>query len=249
MTALSKLSVRIAGRIVLLLLLQSDLVETIKFLLDFILHINDHLDALVVQYGSTIYAILFLIIFVETGLVVMPFLPGDSLLFAAGALCARMADQPEPPLQIGPMILLLFIAAVLGDNSNYAIGRFFGQRALRMKLGGKPLVKQEYMDRTHAFFEKYGTKAIIMARFVPIVRTFTPFVAGVGQMNYRQKFLPYDIAGGLLWIGSMSLAGYALGQNPWVKKHFEAVVVGIILLSILPMVITWMRHRFFSERP
>ena len=116
-----------------------------------------------------------------------------------------------------------------------------------MKIGGKALVKQEYIDRTHTFFEKYGTKAIIMARFVPIVRTFTPFVAGVGRMNYK-KFLPYDIAGGFLWIASMSLAGYALGQNPWVKKHFEAVVVGIIFLSILPMIITWLRHRFQESR-
>lgn len=222
--------------------------ETIKFLLDFVLHINDHLDALVVQYGSAIYAILFLIIFVETGLVVMPFLPGDSLLFAAGALCARMSGQPDAPLEIGYLIALLFVAAVLGDNSNYAIGRFFGQRAMRMKIGGRTIVRQEYLDRTHAFFEKYGTKAIIMARFVPIVRTFTPFVAGVGAMNYRKKFLPYDIAGGFLWIASMSLAGYALGQNPWVKKHFEAVVVAIIFLSVLPMLITWLRHKFASGR-
>jgi membrane-associated protein len=222
--------------------------ETIKFLLDFVLHINDHLDALVVQYGSAIYAILFLIIFVETGLVVMPFLPGDSLLFAAGALCARMSGQPDAPLEIGYLIALLFVAAVLGDNSNYAIGRFFGQRAMRMKIGGRTIVRQEYLDRTHAFFEKYGTKAIIMARFVPIVRTFTPFVAGVGAMNYRKKFLPYDIAGGCLWIASMSLAGYALGQNPWVKKHFEAVVVAIIFLSVLPMLITWLRHKFASGR-
>ncbi len=236
-----------ASRIVLLRKFNRLFLETIKFLLDFILHINDHLDALVLQYGSTIYAILFLIIFVETGLVIMPFLPGDSLLFAAGALCARTADQPDAPLQIGFLIGLLFIAAVLGDNSNYAIGRFFGQRALKMKIGGKALVKQEYIDRTHTFFEKYGTKAIIMARFVPIVRTFTPFVAGVGRMNYKKKFLPYDIAGGFLWIASMSLAGYALGQNPWVKKHFEAVVVGIIFLSILPMIITWLRHRFSGK--
>lgn len=213
-------------------------------LLDFILHINDHLDQMVIDYGKTIYAILFLIIFVETGLVIMPFLPGDSLLFAAGALCARTAGQPDATMHIGVLIGLLTLAAVLGDNTNYAIGRFFGQKAVNLKIGKRKLVKQEYIDRTHLFFEKYGTRAIIMARFVPIVRTFTPFVAGVGEMNYRSKFLPYDIAGGVLWISSMSLAGYALGTNQWVKDHFEAVVVGIILISIVPMIVAWARHRF-----
>lgn len=214
--------------------------EWISSLIDFVLHINDHLDQLVLDYGTAIYAILFLIIFVETGLVVMPFLPGDSLLFAAGALCAR----PGSDLSIGLLILLLFIAAVLGDNSNYAIGRFAGHKAVNLKIRGRKLVKQEYIDQTHRFFEKYGTKAIIMARFVPIVRTFTPFVAGVGQMSYKRKFLPYDIAGGLLWISSMSLSGYFLGNLPFFRDHFEAVVLGIIVLSVLPMVIGVLRARF-----
>jgi membrane-associated protein len=214
--------------------------EFITSLLDFILHINAHLDQLVLDYGSAIYFILFLIIFVETGLVVMPFLPGDSLLFAAGALCARPGSELSLPL----LITLLILAAVLGDNLNYAIGRFAGSKVVNLKFRGKPLVKQAYIDQTHKFFEKYGTKAIIMARFVPIVRTFTPFVAGVGEMNYRKKFLPFDLAGGFLWITSMTLAGYFLGNLEFFQKHFEAVVIGIILLSVMPMVIAYLRHRF-----
>lgn len=217
--------------------------ELLTSLLDFVLHINDHLDQLVLNYGVMIYAILFLIIFVETGLVVMPFLPGDSLLFAAGAICAR----PGSELSIGLLIVLLFVAAVLGDNVNYAIGRFAGSRVVNWKFRGKSLVKQAYIDQTHSFFEKYGTKAIIMARFVPIVRTFTPFVAGVGQMEYRKKFLPYDVAGGFLWITSMSLAGYFLGNLEFFQKHFEAVVLGIIVLSVMPMVVAYLRHRFAKK--
>jgi membrane-associated protein len=167
-------------------------------------------------------------------------LPGDSLLFAAGALCAR----PGSELSLLLLIALLILAAVLGDNLNYAIGRFSGSKVVNLKFRGKPLVKQAYIDQTHKFFEKYGTKAIIMARFVPIVRTFTPFVAGVGEMNYRKKFLPFDLAGGFFWITSMTLAGYFLGNLEFFQKHFEAVVIGIILLSVMPMVIAYLRHRF-----
>jgi membrane-associated protein len=217
--------------------------ELIHFFLDFILHINEHLDDMVLQYGMLLYAILFLIIFVETGLVVMPFLPGDSLLFAAGALCARTAGNPDAVLQLWPLMGLLFVAAVLGDNTNYAIGRFLGKRAVALTFRGRPLLKPAHIDKTHAFFERYGTKAIIMARFVPIVRTFTPFVAGVGKMNYRGKFLPYDVAGGALWIGSMTLAGYFLGTIPWVHRNFEVVVIAIIVISILPMVIGYLKSR------
>ena len=218
--------------------------EFITSLLDFILHINAHLDQLVIDYGSAIYFILFLIIFVETGLVIMPFLPGDSLLFAAGALCAR----PGSELSLLLLIVLLILAAVLGDNLNYAIGRFAGSKVVNLKFRGKSLVKQAYIDQTHKFFEKYGTKAIIMARFVPIVRTFTPFVAGVGEMNYQKKFLPFDLAGGFLWITSMTLAGYFLGNLEFFQKHFEAVVIGIILLSVMPMVIAYLRHRFNATK-
>ncbi len=222
--------------------------ETIKSLIDFVLHINDHLDGMVAEYGTMIYAILFLIIFVETGLIIMPFLPGDSLLFAAGAICARTADQADPAMNIVVLIALLFVAAVLGDNVNYAVGRFFGQKAVNLKIGKRQLVKQAYIDKTHTFFEKYGTKAIIMARFVPIVRTFTPFVAGVGKMDYRKKFLPFDVAGGFLWISSMSLAGYLLGTNAWVKAHFESVVIMIILISVLPMVIGFISHKMSKKK-
>lgn len=211
----------------------------ISNLLDFILHINDHLASMVSEYGVFVYVILFLIIFVETGLVVMPFLPGDSLLFAAGALCANEATG----LNLFLVILLLSVAAILGDNTNYFIGRFVGLKATNLKIGKVSLVKQEYIDKTQEFFEKYGTKAIIMARFVPIVRTFTPFVAGVGKMDYKSKFLPYDIAGGLLWITSMSVCGYMFGQITWVKEHFEAVVILIILISVLPMVVGYLKHR------
>lgn len=213
-------------------------------LLDFILHINDHLSAMVQEYGIAVYGILFLIIFVETGLVIMPFLPGDSLLFAAGALCANEANG----LNLGLLILLLTIAAILGDNTNYAAGRFLGLRVTEMKIRNRRLVKQKYLDQTHAFFEKHGTKAIIMARFVPIVRTFTPFVAGLGKMSYKTKFLPYDIAGGILWITSMSVSGYFFGQIPWVKEHFEAVVLLIIFISVLPMIVAVLRQKMASAK-
>lgn len=213
-------------------------------LLGILLHINDHLDTWIGQYGSFIYIILFAIIFVETGLVVMPFLPGDSLLFAAGALCARMSGETDPALSLIPMILLLSSAAILGDHSNYLIGRYAGTKILSLSWKGKRIVQQKYVTQTEQFFEKYGTKAIVLARFVPIVRTFTPFVAGVGKMDYRKKFMPYDIFGGVLWISSMSIAGYALGSHEWVKKHFEAVVIGIIILSITPMIFAYIKHRF-----
>lgn len=206
---------------------------------DFVLHINDHLASMVQEYGTAIYGILFLIIFVETGLVVMPFLPGDSLLFAAGALCAN--EQTGMNLFI--LIALLSIAAIAGDNTNYAVGRFIGLRATSIRIGNRKLVKESYIDDTHAFFQKHGTKAIIMARFVPIVRTFTPFVAGLGKMSYRDKFLPYDVAGGLLWIISMSVSGYFFGQIQWVKDHFEAVVLLIIFISVLPMLVAFLKNK------
>jgi membrane-associated protein len=224
------------------------MVELIKEGWHFITHLNETLPAFVAAHGSLIYVLLFCIIFVETGLIVMPFLPGDSLLFAAGALCAQTSGDPNATLQILPMIALLSFAAILGDNVNYGIGRFFGARVVKWKIGKRQLVKQAHIDKTHGFFEKYGTKAIIMARFVPIVRTFTPFVAGVGGMAYRKKFLPYDVFGGILWISSMSLAGYLLGQNEWIKGHFEAVVLIIIGISLLPMVIGFLRHKMQKKK-
>ncbi len=190
-----------------------------------------HLDFewLFQNYNDAVYVILFLVIFIETGLVIMPFLPGDSLLFTAG-LFARLGY-----LNISYLFILLFIAAVIGDNTNYWVGRKIGLRALQIKLKGKNLVRQENINKTHSFFEKYGTKTIIMARFVPIVRTFSPFVAGVAEMNYR-KFLLFDILGGILWIGSLTFAGYFLGHFVWIKDHIELVALGIIFISILPII-------------
>lgn len=222
--------------------------ETIKEFFHILLHINDYLDGWVAEYGTAIYIILFAIIFVETGLIVMPFLPGDSLLFAAGAICARSADDPNAPMNIFVLIGLLFVAAVLGDNVNYGVGRFLGDRATKIRIGKWQIVKQANIDKTQAFFDKYGTKAIIMARFVPIVRTFTPFIAGVGKMKYRTKFLPFDILGGFLWIASMSLAGFWLGTNEWIQGHFETVVLLIIFISVLPMIIGILRSKFSKKK-
>ena len=191
-----------------------------------------HLDFewLFAQYGTLVYLILFLVIFVETGMVIMPFLPGDSLLFTAG-LFARLGY-----LNLAYLFFLLFAAAVIGDNTNYWIGRKIGLRVLQLKFRGKILVKQEYLDKTHSFYETYGTKTIIMARFVPIVRTFAPFVAGIAEMNYK-KFLSFDILGGVLWIGSLLSAGYFLGEIPWIRKNIELVALGIIFISVLPILI------------
>lgn len=191
-----------------------------------------HLDFewLFLNYNDAVYIILFLVIFIETGLVLMPFLPGDSLLFTAG-LFARLGY-----LNIAFLVTLLFIAAVVGDNTNYWVGRKIGLKALQLKFKGKKLVKDEYLTKTHSFYEKYGTKTIIMARFVPIVRTFAPFVAGVAEMNYK-KFLSYDILGGVLWIFSLTFAGYFLGEIPWIRNNIEKVALGIIFISILPIII------------
>ena len=193
-----------------------------------ILHLD--FDWLFAQYNTAIYLILFLVIFIETGLVLMPFLPGDSLLFTAG-LFARTGH-----LNLSYILILLFIAAVVGDNVNYFIGKNIGLRMLGIKIRGKKVVKQEYLDKTHEFYEKHGTKTIIMARFVPIVRTFAPFVAGVAEMKYR-RFLSYDILGGALWIGSLTMAGYFLGHFEWIKNNIEKVALIIIFISILPVII------------
>lgn len=205
----------------------------------FITHLNQSLPAFIAEHGNLVYALLFAIIFVETGFVVMPFLPGDSLLFVAGSLAAGATA----PLDLGTLFILLFIAAVLGDNINYWVGRFFGPRVVKWRTFGRDLVQQKHLDKTHAYFEKYGVKTIIIARFVPIVRTITPFVAGIGAMDYRKKFLPFDVAGGALWISTMLLAGYAFGTHPWIQKNFEAVVIGIVGISVLPMIIEFIRHR------
>ena len=199
-----------------------------------ILHLD--FDWLFANYGTAIYVVLFLVIFVETGLVAMPFLPGDSLLFTAG-LFARTGH-----LNLSYLLILLFIAAVLGDNSNYWIGRKIGLRVFHLKWKGRPIVKEEYLTKTHEFFEKHGTKAIIMARFVPFVRTFAPFAAGVGKMTYR-RFVSFDLLGGALWIGSLTIAGYLLGEVEFIRKHIDLVCLGIIFVSVLPVIMTAIRAR------
>lgn len=204
--------------------------EFLHFLLELLTNTKDVLLMLFQQYGIYIYAILFLIIFVETGLVVMPFLPGDSLLFTAGMLCAMPSG-----LNIWVLIPLLIVAAILGDNINYFVGKFFNQKVLGWEIAGQRLVKQAWLDKTEDFFQEYGTKAIILARFVPIVRTVTPFVAGVGKMKYS-TFLPYDIFGGILWVSSVTIIGYFLGQIPFVEHNLEKFIIGIVVLSVLPMV-------------
>ena len=197
-------------------------------LIDFVLHIDQHLIELTQTYGLWIYAILFLIVFCETGLVVTPFLPGDSLLFAAGAVAALGG------MNVHIAAGLLLAAAVIGDAVNFAIGKYFGE-----KLFAKPdsrVFKREYLDKTHAFYEKYGGKTIILARFVPIVRTFAPFVAGMGNMHYG-RFIRYNIIGALMWVGLLTYAGYFFGELPVVKNNFGLVVIGIIVVSVLPMVV------------
>ena len=197
-------------------------------LIDFILHIDQHLIELTQTYGLWIYAILSLIVFCETGLVVTPFLPGDSLLFAAGAVAALGG------MNVHMAAALLLAAAVIGDAANFAIGKYFGE-----KLFAKPdsrVFKREYLDKTHAFYEKYGGKTIILARFVPIVRTFAPFVAGMGDMHYG-RFIRYNIIGALVWVGLLTYAGYFFGELPAVKNNFGLVVIGIIVVSVLPMAV------------
>jgi membrane-associated protein len=209
-------------------------VELIKEFIDLFLHLDTHLQTVIQTYGTWTYVILFLIIFCETGLVVTPILPGDSLLFAAGAFAATGA------LDLKWLLILLTVAAVLGDAVNYAIGLFMGPKVFSQP--DSRFLKKEYLDRTHQFYEKYGGKTIIIARFVPIVRTFAPFVAGVGSMTYA-KFASYNVIGGLLWVGICVLAGYAFGNIPVVKENFTLVILGIIFVSILPGVIEYLRQR------
>ncbi|MCL2658535.1 MAG: DedA family protein [Betaproteobacteria bacterium] len=208
--------------------------EYILQFVDLILHLDRHLDVLLATYGVWIYVILFVVIFCETGLVVTPFLPGDSLLFVAGALAARGG------IDISILGASLFAAAVLGDNLNYWIGRSIGARVFRWEKSR--LFNRAAFDKTHAYFEKHGGKTIIVARFMPIVRTFSPFVAGVGKMTYA-RFLPLDILGGALWIFSLTLAGYWFGNLPWVKQNLSFVIFGIIGLSLLPLLIAYLRAK------
>ena len=204
------------------------------WLVDFILHIGDHLQELVKNYGNWIYAILFAIVFCETGLVVLPFLPGDSMLFAAGTIAA-VGD-----MNIFVLIGLLIVAAILGDFVNFEIGKHFGQ-----KLFSNPnskIFKQSYLQKTHDYYERYGGRTIIIARFIPIVRTFAPFVGGMGNMNYAQ-FARYNIVGAVLWLVSFTTLGYFFGQLPFVKEHFSWIMIAIIVFSVVPMIVEIIRHR------
>lgn len=203
-------------------------------LFDFIIHIDKHLTELAATYGSLAYGILFIIVFCETGLVVTPFLPGDSLLFAAGALAAQGAFNPHL------LALLLLIAAIVGDAVNYAIGRRMGPAVFERK--NSKIFKPEYLARTHGYFEKYGAKTIVLARFVPIVRTFAPFLAGVGTMSYA-KFAMYNVTGAIAWVGLFSYGGYMFGATPLVQKNFKLVIIAIIIVSILPGVFEVLRAR------
>jgi membrane-associated protein len=218
--------------------------ELIQFLIDLLRDTKPTIDAFIAANGTLVYGLFFLIIFVETGLVVMPFLPGDSLLFVAGSLSAGANAQ----LDLGLLFILLFTAAVLGDNLNYWVGRFFGPRVVKWKTFGYDLVKQKHLNKTHSYFEKYGVKTIIIARFVPIVRTICPFVAGIGAMSYRKKFLPFDIIGGALWIGTMLLAGHLIGTSEVVQKNFKLVILGIVFVSVLPMVIEVMKGQLRARK-
>lgn len=198
--------------------------EQIKFLIDLFLHLDEKMLEIIRQYGTWTYAILFVVIFMETGFVVTPFLPGDSLLFAAGSFAA-LGD-----LNVWLLLGLLMIAAIGGDTINYWIGHYMGDRAYNVKW-----IKKEYLDRTHAFFEKHGGKTIFLARFVPIVRTFAPFVAGMGRMSYGY-FFSYNVFGGIVWVLTFTLLGYFFGNLDFVKKNFELVIFAIIFISVIPAV-------------
>jgi membrane-associated protein len=210
------------------------LLALVHTLFDLLGSVTKHLDEFTQAHGNTTYAILMAIVFVETGAVIMPFLPGDSLLFAAGAVASRGFLNPAL------LAVSLIGAAVLGDTVNYQIGKAIGPRV--MKSESSRLFNKKHLDKTHRFFEKYGPKTIVLARFVPIVRTFAPFVAGAGAMNYR-TFIVYNVVGAVAWVTLMLGSGWALGQIPFVKERFEVIVIGIVILSVMPMVVEWWRSR------
>lgn len=206
------------------------MIDLFKQFLDFMLHLDVHLEQIMRDYQTMTYVILCLIIFCETGLVATPFLPGDSLLFAAGAIIAKTGI-----LNVWLLIPLLFLSAILGDNTNYFIGKFIGRRLFDMPFFNK-ILKKKHLEKTQAFYEKHGGKTIIYARFMPIVRTFAPFVAGVGEMKYS-RYMAFCIAGGILWVTSLTLAGYYFGNLEFVKNNFEMVIFGIIFISLVPLII------------
>jgi membrane-associated protein len=213
-------------------------VELITQFIDIILHVDKYLAALLAQYGTWIYAILFFIVFCETGLVVTPFLPGDSLLFVAGALAATSGGSFQIEIVIG----VLLAAAILGDNTNYWIGRWAGKRILTWGERHARFFNRKAFDMTHAYYEAHGGKTMLVARFMPFVRTFAPFVAGVGNMSYPRYFA-FDLAGAFLWVFSLCLAGYWFGNIPWVKSNLSLIVFATIGLSLMPLFLAWLRHR------
>ena len=213
--------------------------DLVYWFVDFFLHHDKHLAEVIQAYGAWTYALLFTIVFLETGLVVTPLLPGDSLLFAAGTFAALGA------LDVSLLFVLLSVAAILGDTLNYAIGHYLGPKVFHYPKSR--FFNPEHLRKTHHFYEKYGGKTIIIARFVPIVRTFAPFVAGIGAMSYG-RFLAYNVIGGILWVAVCLFAGYFFGNLPFVKENFSLVIVAIVLLSILPAVVEYLRHRREARR-
>jgi len=212
--------------------------NTINYLIDLFLHLDEHLNELILKYGIVTYVILFLVIFAETGLVVTPFLPGDSLLFAAGTFAALGS------FDVALLFILLCIAAILGDTVNYWIGHYFGPKVFHKETR---FIKKEYLERTHNFYEKHGGKTIIIARFIPIIRTFAPFVAGVGAMTYS-KFILYNVIGGVVWVAMFVFGGYYFGNIPIVKNNFSLVIIVIVIISVLPGVIEFLRHRSLKKK-
>lgn len=212
-------------------------IELAKKFIDVILHLENYLDFLIPKLGGETYALLFIIIFAETGFVVTPFLPGDSLLFAVGAFAARGA------LNVTALFVLLSAAAILGDSLNYSVGKYLGPKVFHER---SRFFKREHLVKTEQFYEKHGHKTIVIARFIPIIRTFAPFVAGIGKMQYS-KFIFYNVLGGALWVGLMLFAGYFFGNIPFVKENFSAVIMAIIFLSVLPGIIEMLRHKFRKD--
>jgi membrane-associated protein len=212
--------------------------EIISQLVDFILHLDVHLNEIIQNFGIWTYLILFLIIFLETGVVITPFLPGDSLLFAAGSFAALGS------LNVWVLFITLIFAAILGDTINYWIGHYIGPKAFS---GNFRFLKKEYLDRTHEFYEKHGGKTIILARFIPIIRTFAPFVAGIGAMNYS-RFLVYNVVGAVIWVTLFTFGGYFFGNLPIIKENFSLAILAIILISVLPGVVEFLRERFKSSQ-
>ena len=217
--------------------------EILEIFKELLTNTKGFLELFVQNHGTWIYGLLFLIVFCETGLVVLPLLPGDSLLFTTGVLAGNVNNN----LDVGLIIILLIIAALLGDNANYFIGKFLAKKGEGAKLFGIFTIKKEYIDKTHSFYEKHGSFAIIVARFVPIVRTFAPFVAGVGSMKYS-RYITFCIIGAILWVTVITLAGYFLGNIPWVQHNFEKIVLGIVLVSVLPVLFGVIKNLLGSKK-